>query len=138
MDAQHKELFDLTYALECSADSSQRAAKLEALKARLFEYIQAHFAYEEDLMARLNYPKTKSHFHQHDAFRERFQAFKREAAKGAAVELPMANFLKTWLQHHIRFVDKELADFAKKQAAAASSSKNAKPSAATNFAFGEW
>ena len=66
IDAQHKRLFVLAGELHTALAQGKGKAVLEQSLARLVDYTKTHFATEEQLMRRYNYPEGPLHKAQHD------------------------------------------------------------------------
>jgi hemerythrin-like metal-binding protein len=118
IDEQHEALF--RYAAELYAAMAVGRGKAEVSKtlARLIEYTEGHFAAEERLMRMHNYPGLAVQQAQHRALAEKVKAFAAEHESGqAVVTVQLLQFLRTWLETHIRQVDMKLAAFLQAKAA---------------------
>ncbi len=112
IDRQHRQLGLLLNQLN---DAFLAGAPRDALVDRLHALIVAvgeHFATEESLMTRLEYPETDSHKAQHEILIRQALEFRRSFEDGEA-ELTdsMMSYLKDWLRDHMLGADKRLGDF---------------------------
>jgi hemerythrin len=75
-------------------------------------YAGLHFAAEESLMERHEFPGLSTHRVQHEMFRNKMMAFleKHRAAK-PGVSLELLLFLQTWLKTHVLKTDKQYSAF---------------------------
>jgi hemerythrin-like metal-binding protein len=118
IDRQHRQLGVLLNQLN---DAYRAQAPRDALVDRLNALIVAvgeHFATEESLMARREYPETESHKAQHEFLVRQVLEFRRGFQEGEA-ELTdsMMSYLKDWLRDHILGADKRLGEYLAKRAA---------------------
>ncbi len=75
IDADHKKLISIANKVLTLEQSSKRADELKQLIQDLYEYVKYHFAREEDLIQKLEYPdikkspyKTRKHYSSHEPF----------------------------------------------------------------------
>lgn len=87
---------------------------------RLAKYTVEHFATEEALMQRTNYPGYAAHKKQHDELTAKAVEIIQGYESGK-ITLPMtlSRFLTDWLRDHIKKTDMEMIRYVKKQGAAA-------------------
>ena len=112
LDQQHQELFDTVNKLEQALRAAEGNAVVDRILDRLMTYAGLHFALEESLMERHEFPGLPTHRVQHEMFRKRMMTFleKQRAAKpGVSVELLL--FLQTWLKTHVLKTDKQYSAF---------------------------
>ena len=112
MDTQHKKLFDLVNELHnAMADGHGKDMAGEVLN-RLIDYTVTHFAAEEKLMEKHNYPALVSQRAEHKALTDKVIAFKKEFDAGTSNVTPqLMMFLQQWLRNHIQTVDQRYGDF---------------------------
>ena len=87
-------------------------AAVDGILDRLVTYAGLHFAAEESLMERHDFPGLSTHRMQHEMFREKMMSFlekHRTAKAGVSVELLL--FLQTWLKGHVLRTDKQYSAF---------------------------
>jgi hemerythrin len=112
LDKQHQELFDTVNKLERALRVGEGNAAVDGILDRLMTYAGLHFAAEESLMERHEFPGLSTHRAQHETFRKKMMTLlerHRGAKQGVAVELLL--FLQTWLKGHVLKTDKQYTAF---------------------------
>lgn len=118
IDAQHQQLFKALTDLQEAMKAGK--GKEEVLKTIDFlsNYVDKHFADEEELMKKNNYPD----FEKHKQIHEKFKSFVKEqrqkvSAQGAdlIIVVQLQQKLGDWLISHIASEDKKYAPFIKQQ-----------------------
>jgi len=112
LDRQHQELFDTVNELERALRVGKGNAAVDGILDRLVTYAGLHFAAEESLMERHDFPGLSTHRRQHEMFREKMMSFlekHRTAKAGVSVELLL--FLQNWLKGHVLRTDKQYSAF---------------------------
>ena len=115
VDRDHRHLVDLlnkAYGQMMTGEAAE--AGIELVEA-LGELIERHFADEERIMARIDYPALADHKRIHKELVERFLQLKSEMeqGKGDAAQ-KLFTFLAQWLKDHTYKQDKAFVLFAKK------------------------
>jgi len=106
IDAQHQTLFAIGRELYAAMSSGQGKAVLARILDRLVQYTAMHFAHEERLMLLHKYPDFAAHKAQHDALTKQVLAFQTEFTGGrATMAVEVLQFLKGWLENHIKVSD---------------------------------
>jgi diadenylate cyclase len=118
IDDQHKELFDAIDKLFIAC--AQGKGKEEVGNTLLFleDYTKVHFADEQKLHIKYNYPEKASHKVIHDNFLKHLAELKKQFEEGGAGVLFVSTVNKTvldWLIQHIGNADKAFATFVKQQ-----------------------
>jgi hemerythrin len=113
IDKQHQRIIDYLNELNTANDSGDRAATIHVLN-ELVDYTLTHFAFEEDLQERANYPFIKAHKRVHEIFTKRVAEFQKRAAAGENVAPELLSMLKIWLVNHIKGDDADYAESVKK------------------------
>lgn len=110
VDGQHKELIDMFNQLyEHSRAGGDDKSAVNELLVRLSSYVSTHFAAEQALMARTQYPPAEvmTHVREHLELSDRTRELVVEYSKGSLLTiLPLASLLQTWLADHIRKRDR--------------------------------
>jgi len=105
IDEQHQRLFEYInhlYQLVVSGDSLQ----VPKLLNDLAEYTVFHFAHEEKIFDQTRYPQTPRHKELHKALLGQVtQVLEKFKAGEAEVDFKLLNFLKNWLNVHIKKED---------------------------------
>lgn len=104
IDAQHLQLVDLINRLAVSVERQDREDMSDILHG-LRQYVDNHFAFEEQLIAESGYPYAEAHIRCHRRFVDRLDSFCRRFEAGAYITRELLNFLKRWLVSHIALDD---------------------------------
>ncbi|MBK1683476.1 bacteriohemerythrin [Rhodoferax fermentans] len=107
IDAQHQQLFKLVNTVLAAKDK----ATLTACAMALFKYTREHFAHEEALMQRLDYPAMAAHKAQHESLISRLNEVSARIANGTLDHQVLEVFLTDWLLNHIANSDIKLATY---------------------------
>jgi hemerythrin-like metal-binding protein len=75
LDQQHQELFETVNKLERALRVGEGNAAIDGILDRLMNYAGLHFAAEESLMERHEFPGLSTHRVQHEMFRKRMMTF---------------------------------------------------------------
>jgi len=106
IDAQHQMLFAIGRELYAAMSTGQGKAVLGRILDRLVQYTTVHFAHEERLMQLHHYPDFAKHKAEHDELVKQVQAFQTEFESGrATMAVQVLQFLKDWLESHIKGSD---------------------------------
>jgi len=78
----------------------------------LIDYTKNHFAREEEMMAKHDYPDIKAHRREHYELMKQVAEFSARLKEGkASFTLELMSFLKDWLVKHIKGTDMKYRDF---------------------------
>ncbi len=106
MNDEHKVLIDLMNRLHDESQAGKPKAVLQKTFLELVNYTRHHFQDEEQYMYSINYPGLPTHRLIHakllTQLDEHFEAFKKGDGK---VTTAVFDFLKMWLNAHIRGID---------------------------------
>jgi hemerythrin-like metal-binding protein len=106
IDAQHQNLFAVGRELYAAMSTGQGKSVLARILDRLVQYTAVHFAHEERLMQLYNYADFARHKAEHDALVKQVLAFQAEFNGGrVAMAVQVLQFLKDWLEKHIKGSD---------------------------------
>ena len=112
LDAQHRALIALINALHDAMSRGEGARVLGAPFRQVLSYAGTHFAAEEKLFSRHAYPSAPAHQKEHAALTEKALQLKAEFESGKpATVIATMEFLRDWLNHHIKSVDKQYGPF---------------------------
>lgn len=115
IDNEHRELLNAVNSLlEACEDGKGRAKMSETVKF-LNDYVERHFAHEEQLQKKSGYPGYEAH----KAFHEKYKQTLREITSGMSDNISIADLAKfnahvSLLVSHIRSEDKKLGAFLNK------------------------
>ncbi len=113
IDNQHKRIVEYINQLNHAIESSDRDEIAEVLE-ELVDYTLSHFAFEEELMQKAEYPFTNAHRKVHKLFVKRVADFQQRFELGEDIGRQLHTVLKTWLLNHIRHDDADYADVVKR------------------------
>ncbi|PLY05826.1 MAG: hemerythrin, partial [Desulfuromonas sp.] len=108
IDAQHREIFTRFGTLLEACNQGRASESLRELFAFLDDYVQEHFAIEEELMSRYGYPQRDAHLAEHGEFVRHLADLKQELETSGISPLILIRTNKAliyWLTHHIQSID---------------------------------
>ena len=112
IDHEHRELVEQISRLVDESNPEHIREMLDFLK----EYVVKHFAHEQVMHRKLDYPKAAEHKATHVAFVNTFIELEEEyIEKGSNPEMleKLTNILKDWLKEHIMGQDMDFSDYFK-------------------------
>ena len=106
LDDQHTGLFNVLNELHAAMMKGQAQTLTGPLLKQLVEYTRTHFAAEESMMARTNYPGLAEHRVQHRDLVKQVEGYVARFERGEiTLNLHLLNFLRDWLTNHIQKTD---------------------------------
>jgi hemerythrin-like metal-binding protein len=109
-DIQHKKLINMFNAIyDAIRLNVDKKALKEALDS-LINYFEKHFALEEELMEKYEYPEAHIHKEEHKKFKENLNKFLQNPREEINF-LEILKFLKNWWLNHILTMDKKYGPF---------------------------
>jgi hemerythrin len=105
LDADHKQLADLINQLHDAMLTGKGKTEVQAVLTSLIAYTKRHFAYEEDLLRKTNYPGLPEQLQEHKKLCATVDGFAERVSSGGAVTMEVMAFLKDWLLTHILKTD---------------------------------
>jgi diguanylate cyclase (GGDEF)-like protein/hemerythrin-like metal-binding protein/PAS domain S-box-containing protein len=109
IDEQHRQMVQAVNDLNRIIGEGGDDAELQKLLSELLAFTSAHFATEEMLMAKYDYPGVEEHQKQHVGLLSDLQAIAGQFNPG--VELEILQSIKDWLMGHIQQADKPLGAY---------------------------
>lgn len=107
IDKQHQRLMEIINALYTSIILGEEDHVSKQILESLVKYTITHFAYEEKLMNKIDYVQSESHLDEHTKLVEQVADFQKKLLAGdAELSEEILEFLKDWLNHHIKVIDK--------------------------------
>jgi hemerythrin-like metal-binding protein len=107
IDAQHQRLFDIANRFHAAYVQRAGRERLAWIFGELLDYTATHFADEEALMRRYNYPDYVQHKAGHDKLVGLVSYYRQQLENGAAdIEARVMQFIQTWLNGHILGTDR--------------------------------
>jgi hemerythrin len=118
VDAQHQRLFALAEELHVARSQGKSKLILEQALRRLITYTKVHFAAEEKLMQSYGYAASAAHKREHDKLADQVVEFQnRFRQQDVCLGLDLMQFLKNWLEAHIKGSDQKYAAHIRSRAA---------------------
>jgi hemerythrin-like metal-binding protein len=113
IDNEHKRLVGLLNELHRALEAGTGQGALGGVLEGLYQYTCYHFAHEEILFERSNYPGYEKHFREHRGLTTKVLEIYEDFQKGSSAVLPeeILEFLKTWLAQHIMGSDREFGQY---------------------------
>ncbi len=112
IDNQHRKLVDLINLLHDSMKSGKGKDVMGKVLNDLADYTVYHFGTEERLFQKYGYIEYPQHKKEHDELTKQALDVKSKFEAGqTTVTIEVMNFLKDWLNHHIRYSDKKYSAF---------------------------
>ncbi len=111
LDAQHIELFRLVDEFT-EAIENHEPLDIEYSVAKLDVYTLYHFVCEEHMMKKYGYPEFEQQLTEHEEFKRRVREFRERLNQDRAVLAgEIKEFLRDWIEHHIRQEDHKYGPF---------------------------
>jgi hemerythrin len=111
IDAQHRRFIGMinkTYGL---ASAEKLRPLLKGSISELLEYADLHFATEERYFAKYDYPFAREHIMQHNLQRGRAVKLAKMVDDGEDVAIEFMDYLKDWLEDHLKRQDMKYAKY---------------------------
>jgi hemerythrin len=106
-DQDHQKLFSLFNELYKAMSKGNVNETIREVVRELSEYTKTHFAAEEALLERANYPGLAAHRLAHQDFIAQVKKFEEDIENGGNPNLiAVLGFLKDWLSKHIKQNDR--------------------------------
>lgn len=115
IDAQHRQYFARVARLQSACLSAKAEEEVKKALEFVTEYVEFHFATEERLMDKYDYPEAAAHKRKHADFREELGRLRQRFLKTGSPELrlKLSGVLVDWLRSHIPTFDSRLVNFLK-------------------------
>jgi len=113
IDRQHQELYRIVNELHTACNEGHTDDHVDRALSWLLSYTIEHFAAEEDLMVRSEYPAVPrdEHVAEHDEFKRQVDGLLEQRKRGELTAMgPVAELVRAWLDSHINRVDRRLAE----------------------------
>jgi hemerythrin len=121
IDRQHRELFARIDGLMSAMSQAKGREVVADLLLFLGEYVQVHFADEEELMRRRGYPGLEGHVAQHRGFAATFAQLRERLSQSGptvALTIELNNKVCGWAVKHVLGSDRALGAFLQGRGAA--------------------
>lgn len=116
IDNEHRELFQAINRLLDSCNNGAGLAAIEPAMKFLLQYVDKHFAHEEELQRNNNYPDFTAHRAFHEQYKKKLKeiaADMKSSGSPVSVMVKLNSHIAV-LVNHIRLEDKKLAAFLQK------------------------
>jgi len=107
IDIQHKKIIEITNKLHEAMKKGEGKDVIADILTELAQYKKMHFATEEKYFKEFNYENAETHIYEHHQFADKIDELKTKLTKGESITIEVLNFVKDWLTHHIKEVDKK-------------------------------
>ncbi len=112
IDKQHMILIRAINLLALAVQHNSSRDLMSEIFKTLVDYTDTHFAYEEELFDRFDYPETEDHKAKHRALLHKVLDLKKRWEAGESqIGAEVLKFLVDWLRNHILGSDKKYSGF---------------------------
>ena len=108
IDRQHKRIIDYINLLD-QAIQQKSEDKIKDVIHGLIDYTDTHFAFEEDLMRKMEYALVDTHSITHRSFISRIKDYQNRFNNGEDISRKLLTDLRIWLTNHIKKDDQDYA-----------------------------
>ncbi|MGB8517742.1 MAG: bacteriohemerythrin [Gallionella sp.] len=105
IDGQHKKIVEYVNQLEDAMSRGGKRKPIENAIVKLVNYTVSHFAFEESIQEKAQYPFLRAHKRVHDVLVKRITDFQARFGLGEEVAGELHKLMSTWLLNHIRYDD---------------------------------
>jgi len=114
IDNQHKHFIGIINSVYAKINNIDEKRLSEDLN-ELIEYARIHFTTEEDYFKKWDYPDAKKHMAEHEKLTLKVLKFKDKFDRNEKIMEELINFLKDWLENHLKTYDFKYRDYAKER-----------------------
>ncbi len=108
MDDQHKRIFDYINQVHAELKLKSPVSKIIPIMENLADFTTKHFADEQVLMEKINYPDLPKQIHEHTALLSKVAEYIEKLKQEEEVDMiAVLVFLKKWLFNHIKVEDQK-------------------------------
>ena len=112
MDRQHQKLISLINDLNEAMSKGKGKEVVGKTIEGLLNYTRTHFADEEKLFEKYNYPDADRQKNMHRQFIDKVVEFRQQAESGRmGLSITVSDFLSDWLKNHIQMEDKKYGPY---------------------------
>lgn len=118
IDSEHRQLFDAVNRLMDACNSGKGRTALEPTVKFLLDYVDKHFAHEEELQKQSRYPALAAHRQFHEGYQRKLREIARQIPPSGATiaDVGAINQHVGLLITHIRTEDKKLGAYLRDKA----------------------
>jgi two-component system chemotaxis family response regulator WspR len=110
LDQQHMNLINLLNRLNLAIDVDALPEVVMKLFEQIFNEVSQHFATEEELLKKHQFPDYEKHKAEHLSLLDELRGF-RTSLHTPGKDMVASRWLKVWLLDHIQYADRESAQF---------------------------
>jgi hemerythrin len=111
IDGQHKRLVEMVNSLNAAMLARKGREAQKATIDAMVDYAATHFKFEEANMSQFRFPGFEAHRIEHERFTAKaFELKARADRAGFILTLEIVDFLRDWLQNHIRGTDRQYSE----------------------------
>lgn len=115
-DDQHKNLVATINKLYEAMKHGEGKTVLNDVLSELVDYTQYHFQTEEKRFQQYNFSEGPKHTDEHNALMKKVHDLQKKHKEGTfLLSIEVLEFLKNWITHHIRVVDKQYSEYLRSQ-----------------------
>jgi len=114
IDEQHKQLIERYNEFMAACASGKGKLEVEYAINYLIDYAVRHFAAEEDLQIKIDYPGFDRHKQMHDAFKltaTKLAGQLKDEGSSARLIVKFNAEIGDWIDRHIKTEDKKIAEY---------------------------
>lgn len=115
VDEDHKQLIAIANRVFEFTRPNREAEEIKQVIRELYDYAKYHFAREEGLMSRLNYPARKEHARKHEVIIQDMNHHLTSAHHMGEILGNFKELVNTWVIRHIMEEDLKLAAYISSQ-----------------------
>lgn len=115
IDREHQRLFEIGNEIEDIDDPVKEMDRLKRALYDLFEYMKEHFAHEEAVMEKINYPHLEEHRKMHQHLTEELNNILKNTKGFNLLEDKLVKLIKEWIVEHIEEHDLKIGEYLIKQ-----------------------
>jgi len=105
LDGQHRKIVEYANQLGDAMSRGGKRKPIENAIAKLVDYTVSHFAFEESMQEKAQYPFVRAHRRVHDVLVKRITDYQARFGLGEEVAGELHKLISTWLLNHIRYDD---------------------------------
>ena len=104
IDEQHQNLIDIINRAH-DTDLAKNKDEGNKILDELIEFTRIHFSTEENYFEKCHYPDAEKHIEEHARYIQKVLNYKSKYESGDFDVEEFFNFLKEWLEHHLKVMD---------------------------------
>jgi hemerythrin len=110
IDDQHRKLFELLNKLRKAMLAEHTGERVDKALGKLEVFARKHFAFEERLMADIEYADHAAHAAEHEQLMRELVSF-RERARAGDITAELPKLMRSWIIEHLVQFDRKYSDY---------------------------